>query len=53
MDGQISAEDYGAEVEVIRGMEPFVKERLSYLIEDREQKWWPSDFLNFMEKDKV
>jgi len=51
MYNQISDKDYGAEVEVIRGMEPFVKERLSYLIEDRERKWWPSDFFSFMEKD--
>ena len=38
------------EAEVIREMEPFVREKLKYLIGDR-RKWWASDVFNFMEKD--
>jgi len=40
----------GEEEDVVRGMEPFVEERLKYLVGDR-RKWWATDFFDFMEKD--
>ena len=40
----------GEEAEVVRGMEPFVRDKLKYLIKDR-RTWWASQFFNFMELD--
>jgi len=48
MENKDKNENY--EAEVIREMEPFVRDKLKYLIGDR-RKWWASDFFNFMEKD--
>ena len=41
----------GEEAEVIRGMEPFVKKRLSLLVGLDMRKWWPYQFFGFMERD--
>jgi len=40
------------DAEAVRELEPFVRERLKYLIRDR-RKWWASDFFDFMEKEKA
>jgi len=39
------------EMEAVKSMEPFVRERLdTYLIGDR-RKWWPTDFCEFMQEN--
>jgi acyl-[acyl-carrier-protein] desaturase len=46
MDQKARTDEY--EVEVVREMEPFVKERLKYLVGDR-RKWWASQYFDFMQ----
>lgn len=45
-------ETENAEAEIIRGMEPFVRTKLVYLVGDR-RNWWASQFFNYMETKKA
>jgi len=51
IEEQARIDDY--EAEILREMEPFVKDRLILLVPDERRKWWASDYFDWMEQERA